>query len=485
MGGVYLVRHPALDTEFALKVLPTDLAEKDGDFVKRFMREAKIACRIRHPSLVSVHDAGFDEVSGLYYFVMDYVDGGSLSRKLKASGGRLTIDEALRITREIAAALSEAAKHGMVHRDIKPANIMFDGEGRPRLCDLGLAKASGINDSLTTKTEAIFGTPAYMSPEQMSDSGAVDCRADIYSLGVVLFEMLAGRRPFEGESTVNIMAKVISPEPAPEVTQFRKEVPAPVAALVRSMCEKKVSRRIASAAEVVSAIDTMTIGGGGVGAQNGSRRGLTVAMAVIALAAVGVAVAFFKNQDAQQPAVDNVPPARAAGDGTPALPLTNDKESFSEEMRLVEEQAKDESETKRLAEAESKRVAEEKRLAEEKAKAEAEAMKPIEYRFSIRINNLSEEQLSEVARALADAGAAFVFAETGRQVIDEGGWGRDKLLSLAGDLTISAPRNAGPDARRLLIDFLQKRNPGDFNINWNDPLRIATRQDFSTFSTRR
>ena len=246
MGAVYLVKHDVLDAHFALKVLSADMAVRNEQFIPRFLREAKLCCKMRHPNLVAVHDAGRDEATGLYYFVMDYAPGGTLRKKMDSIGGPMELPQVLRIARELASALVAASELGLVHRDIKPENIMFGADGEAKLADLGIAKASD-DSTLVTMDNAVFGTPAYMSPEQAYDSGKVDARADIYSLGIVLFEMLAGKRPYAGTSSMNIITKVLSKDPVPDIRTIRPDVPEKFAAVVRDMCKKDAAKRIPSA----------------------------------------------------------------------------------------------------------------------------------------------------------------------------------------------------------------------------------------------
>ena len=256
MGAVYLVRHRVLNTNFALKVLYPGVAQRDQQFVDRFIREAQLAGRIRHQNLIAVYDAGLNESNGMYYLVMDYVSGGSVRSKLRKQFN-LSVMESLDIVRQIGHALEAALQHNMVHRDIKPDNIMFDGDGVARLADLGIAKATGDHDANLTIEAAVFGTPAYMSPEQAHDSRQVDIRADIYSLGIVLFEMLTGRRPFVGGSTIEILTQVISETPAPDVRTLNPEIPESVAKLVADMIEKDLAKRIASPMELISRIEAI------------------------------------------------------------------------------------------------------------------------------------------------------------------------------------------------------------------------------------
>ena len=293
MGAVYLVRHEVLDAYFALKVLSAEVAARNKQFIPRFLREAKLCCRIRHPNLVAVYDAGRDDATGLYYLVMDYAPGGSLREMMDAANGALDGARALKIMRELASALVTAAEFSLVHRDIKPENIMFGQKGEAKLADLGIAKASD-DSTLVTMANAVFGTPAYMSPEQACDSGKVDARADIYSLGIVFFEMLCGRRPYDGSSSVNVIAKVLSDEPVPDVRTFAPEVSEAVAAVVRDMCEKNADRRIPSAQALLDRLDDIAGSKTAVVRQPSVRRLdwsviLSVAVAVCAVAALGVA----------------------------------------------------------------------------------------------------------------------------------------------------------------------------------------------------
>ena len=243
MGAVYLVRHNILDSLFALKVLSLNSDSGNNSFVSRFIREAKLACKIKHPNLIEVHDAGKNPETGIFYIVMDYVPGGSVRDQLKKQPF-LPLTESLRIVTEMASALEAAFQHGMVHRDIKPDNIMFAADGTAKLADLGIAKSLEEQDTMLTMAASVFGTPAYMSPEQAKDSGKVDCRADIYSLGIVFYEMLSGRRPYEGKSTIQILSQVVSEAPVPNVRQIIPSIPENIAQLIADMTEKNLERRI-------------------------------------------------------------------------------------------------------------------------------------------------------------------------------------------------------------------------------------------------
>jgi tRNA A-37 threonylcarbamoyl transferase component Bud32 len=192
MGAVYKARQPALDRLVAVKVLPPQ-AGRDPSFAERFAREARALARLGHPNIVAVHDVG--QAGDFYYFVMEYVDGANLRQVLR--DGKLTPEQALRIVPQICDALQYAHEEGIVHRDIKPENILLDRKGRVKIADFGLAKLLGRDTGNFTLTgsQQVMGTLYYMAPEQVERPLEVDHRADIYSLGVVFYEMLTGQLP--------------------------------------------------------------------------------------------------------------------------------------------------------------------------------------------------------------------------------------------------------------------------------------------------
>lgn len=260
MGIVYLVRHNVLDSYFALKVLYPRAAKKNKSFIKRFLQEAKLACKIRHPNLIAVYDAGRNPDNGLYYLVMDYVSGGSV-RDLLEKERRLDPAPAVRIVRQTAQALTAAYEHHMVHRDIKPDNIMFDADGTAKLADLGIAKSTDNPEITLTTSQSVFGTPAYMSPEQARDSSKVDSRADIYSLGIVFYEMLAGRRPYRGDSTIEILSQVVSDTDIPDIRKIRPKIPAELAELISAMTAKNLEKRIPDPATLLQRLEKINVSG--------------------------------------------------------------------------------------------------------------------------------------------------------------------------------------------------------------------------------
>ncbi len=196
MGVVLRARQRQLDRVVALKVLPRDIAAQAGAaarFEERFTREARALARLSHPHIVALHE--FGEREGLYYFLMEYVDGANLRESMCA--GRLAPREALAIVPQICDALQYAHEQGVVHRDIKPENVLLDRAGHVKIADFGLAKLvkRGAGDRTLTRHDLVMGTPQYMAPEQIETPADVDHRADIYSLGVVLYEMLTGELP--------------------------------------------------------------------------------------------------------------------------------------------------------------------------------------------------------------------------------------------------------------------------------------------------
>jgi len=196
MGAVYLARHTKLDKQVAVKLLPT-LPAKMPEFVARFEREMRAAGRLEHPSIVRTTDAG--EQDGVHYLVMDAIDGLNLSRIAQAAG-TISVADACEVARQAALGLAHAHEHGIVHRDIKPSNLILDGEGQVRILDFGLAQI-GLRENGSaeiTTVGQLMGTLDYMAPEQAERGGAVDYRADLYSLGATLFRLLSGRPPLAG-----------------------------------------------------------------------------------------------------------------------------------------------------------------------------------------------------------------------------------------------------------------------------------------------
>ena len=192
MGAVYTARQTKLDRIVALKVVRPDISGSE-EFAKRFEREAKALARLNHPNIVSIYD--FGNVDGIFYYIMEYVDGTNLAEI--SVDGTLRPSETLEIVSQVCGAIQYAHENGVVHRDIKPTNILLNSEGSVKIADFGLAKLYSPDDNShqLTQTRQVFGTPNYMAPEQIEASKEVDHRADIYSLGVVFYELLTGELP--------------------------------------------------------------------------------------------------------------------------------------------------------------------------------------------------------------------------------------------------------------------------------------------------
>lgn len=222
MGAVFLATDTQTRELVALKIPqlgPADDPQRD-ELVRRFHREFTAMERLSHPNLCRVREAG--EAGGQYYLVMDYVDGDSLKEVL--ARGRLPRPSALRIIRKIALAMHAAHLQGVIHRDIKPGNIILTKSGEPIVVDFGLARALTSESSSLTRTGAFMGTPAYSAPEQFNDTKSSGPQADVYSLGVILFEMLTGRPPFQAQSYKAFLQKILL-EPAPAPSSLNPEVP--------------------------------------------------------------------------------------------------------------------------------------------------------------------------------------------------------------------------------------------------------------------
>src|SRR5918999_332713 len=209
MADVYRARDELLGREVALKVLSERFAG-DRSFVERFRREAQSAANLNHPNIVSLYDYG--DSDGSYFIVMEYIDGKSLNDIIGAEGALLP-ERAAEIASDVAQALDRAHNSGLVHRDIKSGNIMINAAGQTKVTDFGIARAIGGEQTMT-QTGMVIGTASYLSPEQ-AQGRPVDARSDVYSLGCVLYEMLAGRPPFEGNSPVAVASAHISAEPEP------------------------------------------------------------------------------------------------------------------------------------------------------------------------------------------------------------------------------------------------------------------------------
>lgn len=243
MATVYLARDLRHDRPVALKVLHPELAATLGP--ERFLREIKLAARLQHPHILTVYDSG--ETDGRLWFTMPYVEGESLRDRLRRER-QLPIADAVRLTREAALALDFAHRHGAVHRDIKPENILLV-DGQALVADFGIARAlGGSGEESLTETGLAIGTPAYMSPEQAAGDKGVDGRTDIYSLGIVLYEMLAGEPPFAAPTPQAMIARRMLEAPRP-LREVRETVPEGLAQAVNRALARSPADRFSTAAE--------------------------------------------------------------------------------------------------------------------------------------------------------------------------------------------------------------------------------------------
>jgi serine/threonine-protein kinase len=248
MATVYVAYDEKHDRKVALKVLRPELAAVIG--AERFLNEIKVTANLQHPHILPLHDSG--EADTFLYYVMPFVEGDTLRDKLDREK-QLGIDDAIEITRGVAAALDYAHRQGVIHRDIKPENVLIH-DGQPLVADFGIALAvSAAGGSRLTETGLSVGTPHYMSPEQAMGDRELDARSDVYSLGAMLYEMLAGDPPYTGSTAQAIVAKVIT-EKAPEVTATRDTVPPHVAAAIQRSLAKLPADRFHSAADFADAL---------------------------------------------------------------------------------------------------------------------------------------------------------------------------------------------------------------------------------------
>ncbi len=243
MAEVYRAHDRLLDRPVALKVLFPELSI-DRSFVERFRREAQAAANLSHPNIVPVFDWGED--SGTYFIVMEFIDGRPLSAILK-SAGPLSADRTADIGAHVAAALGYAHKHGVIHRDVKPGNVLITDEGQVKVTDFGIARAINTEESLT-QTGAVMGTATYFSPEQAEGIG-VDARSDIYSLGVVLFEMVTGRPPFLGDTPVAVASKHVRDYP-PAPRELNPSIPPTFEAIILKAMAKDPAHRYPTAEDL-------------------------------------------------------------------------------------------------------------------------------------------------------------------------------------------------------------------------------------------
>jgi serine/threonine-protein kinase len=254
MASVYRAVQPTIERQVAIKVLHDHLASSES-FVERFKREARGLGQLQHPHIVHVID--FDLDDDYYYMVMDYVPGKTLSTYLQERGA-LPVDETLALMDQLADALAYAHRRGTIHRDIKPSNVLFRDEAcrEAVLTDFGIGRL--VSDATMTMSGSVLGTPAYMSPEAVQGQ-RVDGRADIYSLGIVFYEMVTGRVPYTGDTPLSVIMKQVN-EPLPPLSEIKPDLPDPVVAVIEKMLQKDVNQRFQSADELLDAMRSLPTG---------------------------------------------------------------------------------------------------------------------------------------------------------------------------------------------------------------------------------
>lgn len=311
MGVVFQALDPQIDRLVAVKVLRTDCLESAG-FVQRFLNEAKVIGRLTHPNIIAIHDVGEEE--GAVYIAMEYLEGMSLSEVVKGRKPNAIAVVALGV--QLAETLDYAHQKGVVHRDIKPSNIIVQTDGQIKITDFGIAHLDGSTATLKTQTGEVMGTPAYMSPEQVL-SRAVDGRSDIFSLGVILYELITGRRPFGAgsRSLVNVFNDIVQITP-PEPSSIIPGLPRELSRLIMKSLQKNPAKRFQSGREFAEALRLCLIAPVPPPSVTLPKRAWYVAwlMGSVVLAAAAVVV----DANSPRPKIPPVPAARTAAKARPA-----------------------------------------------------------------------------------------------------------------------------------------------------------------------
>ena len=251
MGVVYRARDPKIDRLVAIKTISLfgQEAEEVRDYRERFVFEARAAGGLSHPGIITIYDVGEEPETHDPYIVMEYVNGESLRKLLEEDHAKIPVKSTLQVVQELAEALYYAHTHGVIHRDIKPSNVLVTAGWHAKVADFGIAK---LNLAQLTIPGQLMGSPAYMSPEQLNGEG-VDGRSDLFSLGVILYNMVTGYRPFQGNSATTVCFKVVNRDPVP-VTSFDAELPSELDEIITRAMAKEPADRFQTGAEMAEAI---------------------------------------------------------------------------------------------------------------------------------------------------------------------------------------------------------------------------------------
>ena len=269
MATVYKARQLSLDRLVAIKVLPKALSE-NAEYVDRFYKEGKAAAKLNHPNIVQAYDVG--EAGGYHYFVMEYVEGHTLHDEL-AKGEAFPEEEALRLVIQVARALEHAHAQGLIHRDVKPKNIMMAPGGIAKLADMGLARAASDQEAAQAEAGRAYGTPYYISPEQIRGEVDIDFRADIYSLGATLYHLVTGRVPFEGSNPMEVMHKHLKAQLVPP-DHVNTALSAGIGEVVERMMAKDRRERYASTSDLLLDLQAIAAGAPPLQARKGINENL-------------------------------------------------------------------------------------------------------------------------------------------------------------------------------------------------------------------
>jgi eukaryotic-like serine/threonine-protein kinase len=256
MATVFKARQLSLDRIVAIKVLPKRMSE-NKEFVDRFYMEGKAAAKLNHPNIVGAFDVG--EAGGYHYFVMEYVEGKTVYDHLSDIGKPYDEKDALKIAIQVCSALVHAHQHGLIHRDVKPKNIMMTPAGIAKLADMGLAREAGDKEVALAEAGKAYGTPYYISPEQIRGEVNIDFRADIYSLGATLYHMVTGRVPFEAPSPAAVMHKHLKEELIPP-DHINTALSAGISEIIEVAMAKEPAKRYSSMEDMMADLESITAG---------------------------------------------------------------------------------------------------------------------------------------------------------------------------------------------------------------------------------